>query len=188
MNAFNRVITILVLILAWAAVVLVAAIPETALSWVQQGLLWLEQSLATLAGFNPSWLYPLLRAATIVLSTIIAAGLLWLELRRDKTPAVKVSLQSGGEAAVTTESVARRLSWHVDQLADVIRSTPNVRARGNSVDIQLDLETAPDVDVPMKTEEVMAVTREVIEDQMGLQLNRLKVNIHHAPFPESKFE
>ena len=34
----------------------------------------------------------------------------------------------------------------------------------------------------MKTEEVVAVARDVIETQMGLQLNKVKVNIDHAPF------
>ncbi len=60
--------------------------------------------------------------------------------------------------------------------------TPVVRTRGASVDVDLNLQTAPDVDVAMKTEEVVAVARDVIETQMGLQLNKVKVNIDHAPF------
>ena len=33
---------------------------------------------------------------------------------------VRVRLQSGGVVAVTTDSVARRLGWHVSQLADIL--------------------------------------------------------------------
>jgi len=39
--------------------------------------------------------------------------------------------------------------------------------------------------VPMKTEEVMQVTREVIEDHMGLKLGKVTINIKHAPYPEA---
>jgi len=77
------------------------------------------------------------------------------------------------------------VGWHVDQLTDVITVIPQVRTRGTAVDITLDLETTPDVDVPMKTEEVMAVVRDVVEGQMGLQLRRVKVNVRHAPYGEA---
>jgi hypothetical protein len=36
----------------------------------------------------------------------------------------------------------------------------------------------------MKTEEVIAVTQEVVEDRMGLHLGKLDVRIRHAPFRE----
>lgn len=185
MNAFNRLITVLVIIVLWLAIVLLAAVPQLALSWASAGLAGLESFLAFLDGLQPTWLYPLMRVGVIVLVTVIALALLWLELRRERTPAVRVQLASGGQAAVTADSVARRLAWHVDQLADVISVQPVVKTRGSGVDVHLDLETAPVVDVPMKTEEVMAVTRDVIEQQMGLQLRNLKVEIRHAPFPET---
>lgn len=184
MNVFNRIVTVLAILLVWAAIVLLAAVPEQALTWARAGLDWIEQWMVVLAGLSFSWLYPLLRVSTIVLTTGIMVILLWQELHRRVTPAVRVQLQSGGEASVTADSVARRLAWHIDQLADVISVDPRVEARGNSVDIHLELETAPDVEVPMKTEEVMAITREIIDQQMGLQLRKLKVDIRHAPYPE----
>jgi hypothetical protein len=183
MNIFNRAVTVLVLIVLWAIIVVLAAMPEQALSWAQQGLSWLTQSLAALAALQPAWLYPLLRVLTIVLATVVLIVLLWLEVRRQRTPVVRVQLPSGGEAAVTAESVARRLAWHIDQLADVVQVYPEVQARGSSVDVQLALDTTPDVDVPMKTEEVIALTREIIEQHMGLQLRKVKVELRHTEFP-----
>jgi hypothetical protein len=182
MNLINRIIVILLVILLWAAIVLVAAVPGQALAWARQGIDWVEASLAQLGAMEPGWLYPLLRGATIIVVSLL--GLAWLmqELRRKQTPVVKMRLPSGGEAAVTADSISRRLAWHIDQLADVNSVTPVVRTRGNSVDVDLNLQTAPDVDVPMKTEEVVAVTRDVIETQMGLQMNKVKVNIDHAPY------
>lgn len=182
MNVINRIIAILVAIVLWAAVVVLAALPERGLAWARQGLDWIEVSLFQLASMQPAWLYPLLRGGTIIVVTLLALVWLMQELRRKRTPVVKMRLASGGEAAVTADSISRRLAWHIDQLADVNTVTPVVRTRGNSVDIDLNLQTAPDVDVPMKTEEVVAVARDVIERQMGLQLNKVKVHIEHAPF------
>jgi hypothetical protein len=181
-NVINRIIAVLVVIILWAAIVVLAAAPQQGLAWARSGLDWVEVSLYQLAAAQPGWLYPLLRGAAIIVATLLALAWLMQELRRKQTPVVKMRLPSGGEAAVTADSISRRLAWHIDQLADVNSVTPVVRTRGNSVDIDLNLQTAPDVDVPMKTEEVVAVAREVIERQMGLQLNKVKVNIEHAPF------
>ena len=186
MAFFNRIVTLLVIVLLWLVVVLLAAVPDLALGWARQGLDWIELSLARGAAMDPSWLFGLLRAGSIVLVTVLALLLLRWELRRKRTPVVRVKSASGGEAAVTADSIARRLAWHIDQLADVISVTPQVRTRGSTVDVQLDLQTSPEVDIPMKTEEVIALTRDVIRTQMGLQVNKIKVNIEHAPYPSAR--
>jgi hypothetical protein len=183
MNLFNRVVTLMVVLATWLAIVLLAAVPNQWLAWTRAGLDWVEQSLLGLAAMQPSWLYLLLRVGVIGLSTLVLAALLWLELRRRRTPVARVQVPVGGQAAVTADSVARRLAWHIDQLADVISVRPMVQTRGGVLDVHLSLETAPEVDVPMKTEEVMVVAREVIEQQMGLQLRKLQVEIQHAPYP-----
>jgi hypothetical protein len=51
------------------------------------------------------------------------------------------------------------------------------------LDVELLLETTPDIDVPMKTDEVLEVTREVIVERMGLKLGKVQVKIKHAPYP-----
>lgn len=182
MNLINRLVTVLVVLVLWGVLVVLAAVPSQALTWSRQGLDWIEASLAQFAAAQPAWLYLIVRGATIIVVTLLALAWLLQELRRKRTPVVKMRLPSGGEAAVTADSVGRRLAWHIDQLADVVSVTPTVRTRGNAVDLDLTLQTAPDVDVPMKTEEVIAVARDVIETQMGLQLNRVKVSIEPTPY------
>jgi len=181
-NLINRIVVVLLVIVLWAVVVLAAAAPEIALTGARQGLDWIEVSLFRQEAAQPGWLHLLLRGAVIVVATLLTLAWLIQELRRRKTPVVKMRLPSGGEAAVTADSIGRRLAWHIDQLADVNSVRPTVRTRGNSVDVDLSLQTAPDIDVPLKTEEVVAVARDVIETQMGLQLNKVKVNIDHAPY------
>lgn len=182
MNLLNRFATILIIILVWFVIVLVVAAPESAQVWTQQGLDWAGASLDSFSSQQPGWLYLLIRAGIIVSVTLIAIALLWAEVRRKKTPVVKIRAASGGEATVTAESVERRLAWHLDQLADVVSASPHIRAHGSSVDVKVELETSPDVDIPMKTEEVVAVSRDVIETQMGLRVNKTEVQIKHAPY------
>jgi hypothetical protein len=52
------------------------------------------------------------------------------------------------------------------------------------VDIAVALETSPEIDVPMKTEEVLQVTREVVGERMGLKLGKVRVQLKHAPYPK----
>lgn len=182
MNIINRVIAVLLAIVLWVALVALALVPDKALAWARQALSWIENSLAHAAATLPDWLYLLARLGVVVVVSLLMAAWVLQQLRRKVPAVVKMRLPSGGQAEVTAESVSRRLAWHIDQLADVNQVTPVVRTRGNAVDVDINLQTAPDVDVPMKTEEVVAVARDVVETQMGLQLSRVKVNIDHAPY------
>jgi len=182
MNIINRVIAVLLAVVLWVALVGLALVPDKALAWARHGLNWVENSLAQVATTLPDWLYLLARLGVVVVVSLLMAAWLMQQLRRKAPAVVKMRLPSGGQAEVTAESVGRRLAWHIDQLADVNQVTPVVRTRGSAVDVDINLQTAPDVDVPMKTEEVVAVARDVIETQMGLQLSRIKVNIDHAPY------
>jgi uncharacterized alkaline shock family protein YloU len=90
----------------------------------------------------------------------------------------------GGEARITIDSVEQRLAYNIDQLPDVIHVTPRVTGRSRGVDVDLLLETSPEVDIPMKTEEVLQVTREAIVERMGLKLGKVQIKIKHAPYPK----
>lgn len=183
MNVFNRIVTILALGLLLALVVLVALRPIETIQAVQQAL---GVSSAFLAQLEASyrWLYIGARVLVGVLAALLLVLLLWAELRRRRPKAVKVHTEAGSQATVTTDSVARRLAWHIDQLADVVSVTPQVEAHGKSVNVVLDLETRPEVDVPMKTDEVVGVAREVITERMGMQLGKIQVRIKHTPYQD----
>ena len=61
---------------------------------------------------------------------------------------------------------------------------PEVQARSDQVNIQLDVETSPVIDVPMKTEEIILVVRDVVEGSMGLKIGKLDVRIRHSEYPQ----
>ncbi|PKO20867.1 MAG: hypothetical protein CVU38_17850 [Chloroflexi bacterium HGW-Chloroflexi-1] len=181
MNVFNRILTVLLLIVLLALAVLLAVFPAETVSVAGRGL---QNSTAWLSILETSYylFYVIGRIALVIVALLVFGLLLWGELRPRRPKAVRVHTDAGSQATVTTDSVSLRLAWHVDQLADVISVTPRVTAHGQSVDVLLDVETSPEIDVPMKTDEVVAVTREIIQDRMGMQLGKVEVRIKHAPY------
>lgn len=183
MNIFNRIVVILLLLVFLAVAVLLAVLPLQTVATVQRGM---ENFGVFLSNAEKSflWLFVAGRVLLTVVALLIFGFLLWGELRPRRPKAVKVLTETGSQASVTTDSVARRLVWHIDQLADVISVAPEVTASGKSVNVLLNLETRPEIDVPMKTDEVVRVAQEVITERMGLQLGKVEVRIKHAPYQE----
>jgi len=184
MNVFNRLVVIVLLVVSMivlpVVLVLVPARPEIVAIIGQQSLSW----LTAIGGQNQ---LRLILAGTLlaVLTFIVCGLLLWLELRRPRAKAVRIKKVSGDEARVTTDSIAHRLEYNIDQLAEVISVKPKITARGKGVHVRLNVETAPEIDVAAKTEEISKVAREVIEEKMGLKLaGKLEIHIKHAPYPK----
>ncbi|MFQ5812566.1 MAG: alkaline shock response membrane anchor protein AmaP [Anaerolineae bacterium] len=179
MNTFNRVVVILLLLATIIVMTVVLVVPRPMIEVVQR---WLSNLDANLELISP----PILLMVGVVLALlvdVICAVLIWFEIRRRRPRAIKVRSISGGQAELTVDSVARRLEHNVSQLDGVISVEPNVLGKRRGVEVEIDLETSPEVNVPAKTEEVCQVTREVVEDKMGLKLRKVRVNIKHAPYP-----
>lgn len=181
MVTFNRVIVILLWLLLLAAVIFVALDPihaaESIAAWATD---WADK-LASLRGENPAN-YLIGQVAFGIGGVVLAVLLLWMQLSTLRKRGVRIYTADGDAAELDTDSVGRRLSWHLDQVAEVISVIPTVKPRGSAVDIRLEIEAAPDVDIPMKTEEVVQMTREVIENDLGLRMGKLDVHMRCAPF------
>lgn len=178
MNTFNRVVMILFLLAIIIVMTVVLVVPRPMIEVTQRWLWNLDANLALVT-------QPLLLIVGVILALlvdVVSAVLIWLEFRR-RPRAIRVRGISGGQAELTVDSVARRLEHNVSQLEGVTLVKPNVWGRRGGVEVEIDLETSPEVDVPTKMEEVCQVTRETIEDKMGLKLRKVRVNIKHAPYP-----
>lgn len=183
MNAFNRIITLLLILTVLLVVVFGAVFPTAAMEWIGHSA---ERWSSYLVRWETAsrYLYVLIRIVIVVLAVAVLGLLLYLELRLRRPGTVRLLTAEGSTAAITTDAVSQRLVYHVARLADVVAVAPHVTGRGRLVDVVLDLETRPEIDVPMKTDEVVAVAREVIEECMGLQLGKINVRIKHAPYAE----
>jgi hypothetical protein len=182
-NVFNRIVVVLLLLIGLLVAALLAVFPIQSLEVARQGLGLAAESLRGLEGTR-FWVFMLARILLVLGAALVSGLLLWVELRPPRIKTVRVHNQAGDLAEVTADSVARRLTWHIDQLADVVGVVSQVYPHGRSVDVLLDLETAPDIDVPMKTQEVVACARDIIVERMGLQAGKIQVRITHAPYRE----
>jgi len=176
MNVFNRAMTILLFVTLMIVVPIVMIFPDTTISFLHAFLSAVSSGLNV---FNR-----VILILVGIICFIICGLVLYLEFRRPARKRVKLERISGGDVELAVESIAQRLEYRIDQLADVIKVVPRVKPRRKSVDVELNLETTPDVDVPTKMEEVCQVARDVVEERMGLKLRKIKVNIKHAPYPE----
>ncbi|MCC7353402.1 MAG: hypothetical protein IT330_06545 [Anaerolineae bacterium] len=183
MNILNRIIAILLFLALLLGIILVAVYPLSILEGLRDSMDW---SIATLQQTEDQSraLYILGRVVVVILSAIVFGGLTLLEVRRPGVRTVPLTTQTGGKVHLTTDSVARRLAWHIDQLPEVVSVTPRVSGRGGVVDVKLDLETSPEIVVPVKTDEVINLSHKIIEQDMGLKAGKIEVRIRHAPYPE----
>ena len=178
MKTFNRVVVVLLLLATILVMTIVLVVPRPAIDALQE---WLWNLDANLALVTPLTLL-VVGVALALLVDVVCAVLIWLELRRRRPRAIRVRSISGGQAELSVDSVARRLERNISQLEGVTSIQPNVWGRRGGVEVELDLETSPEIDVPTKTEEVYQVTREAVEDKMGLKLRKVMVNIKHADY------
>ena len=184
MNVVNRVIIVVLILIIIVLVAVLVMAPKQSIQLGEQAMQAAGQYTANLESQN----WALFASGRVIVggtALFLCLLLLWLELRRARRKTIRVQKTAGGEAFITIESIAQRLSYTIDQLPDVVHVAPRITARSKTVDIDLLLETAPDIDVPMKTEEVLQVTKDVVEGRMGLKLGKVQVKIKHAPYPKA---
>ncbi len=181
MTFFNRFVTILILLLLLLTLLYVAILPFDALAAAQARLADWQTTLLAWREAGPTR-FVIGQVAAVVIGLLILGTLLWIESGLGQPRGVRIRTAEGGTAELATETVGQRLAWHLDQIAEIISVEPTVRARGSAVDVRLEVEAAPDVDVPLKTDEVVEVARDLIEHEMGLRLGKLDVRIRCAPF------
>lgn len=183
MNIFNRLVVILLIILVIIATALIIIVPQETFRLTSATFDWLRQGSADYISGPDRLLFAAGRVVVGGATVLICLILLWLEVRRPRKRTIRTQKVAGGEAHITVASIEQRLAYNIDQLPDVVKVTPRISGTSRGVDIDLALETSPDIDVPMKTEEVLEVTREVIGERMGLKLGKVQVKIKHAPYP-----
>jgi uncharacterized alkaline shock family protein YloU len=112
--------------------------------------------------------------------------LLWLELRPKSKRTITVRGRDGTEAEVSTSSVAQSLQRRISEVPDVSRVRATVRGVRTGVDVVLDLETTPEIDIPSKMDQVSQAARDLIEAKMGLHVARIRVNVKQVRYEEAE--
>ena len=167
MNLFNRLFTIVTL-------VVLAIVGTATLITPDQVLLFITSTANSIHGGLLGGVTDAARIAIrIVIALIFVAVILilmWLEIRRPRSRHVEVAKTSGGQIRIHTADVEERIQQQVDAISGIISARVHVSEKDRAVIAKLDVEAAPGTDLVGKGEEVAAVTRIAVQDQLGLKL------------------
>ena len=180
MNAINRLVVILLILALMIGLTVFLVVPKPVLTLFRDGADSLFQELDR---YHDLFLLAVGVIIAVILD-VFGAFFLFLQVRRPRVKAIKVQKVSGGDAVVDVKSIAARLSYHIDQLADVISVKPQISASRGGVEVELDVEISPEIDIPMKDEEIRQVAALVVEEQMGLKLRRIHPKFRDGPYPK----
>ena len=186
MNTVNRIVVVLFLVALAIILPVVVIIPGPAISALEGGLAAITDSLMAVsrAGATEQMVFFLVRLVIAALIFLICLLLIILEVRRPRKRTVAIQ-GAEGQAELMVDSITSHLAYHVDQIPGVIKVKPRVVSKGKSVRVEIYAETGPQVEVPVKAQEVRRVATEVVEQKLGLKLNReIKVTIKPAPYPK----
>ncbi len=178
MNFINRLLVIVELLIAIALMPIVMASVIFFRPSVAATLSNLGRNLTD--GPNVSLIQAIGVGVALVVF-VVSVLLLFLELARPHGRRLVVPQVTDGKVEVTEEAITQRLEQNIVQLADVVRVKPRVAAgKGNLVNVFIELESSPQVNVPQKTQEVISVARQAMEQQMGLQVGKIQVQLDYS--------
>lgn len=180
MNAVNRVLVVVGVLIALplGVAVMVAPVPVLGvvlsglhhlMSWVQGVPLWARFLVGIL--FALAWL-------------VLCVLLLILELRRPPRRTVRVERVDGGVAEVSMGTVTNYIVYELEQMPGVLRAHPRASVRRGAVVVEVDVDMAGSVEVPAEAARLVGVIRKVVEEKVGVRLaGPPKVRLKAAPAP-----
>ena len=179
MNLINRLLVMVGLLIG----IVLAPISIVLVLFFAPGLAYAISNFASnLAGGPSVFLYQMICVITASIVFVISIILLFLELNRPTARHLRVPQVTDGLVEVTDEAIVHRLEHAISQLADIVAVKPRVAAnkKGAVVDAFIELETSPEVNVPQKTQEVIVAAKQVMEQQMGLVVGKVAVQLHYS--------
>ncbi len=183
-NLINRIVTIALILGGMFILPLTLIFPEQAefvLRYIadvfQANLVWME-------GLSPAGEIGVRVLLAGIGLAVFVVGLVLLVLETVSFRRGTAKLRDGS-GEIMLDGVAEHLAYHIDLLPDVVRVHPKVVSKGKNVQVELYIETGPDVHIPTKTVEIQQKAKEVIEERLGLQLDGdVRVVIRPAPLPK----
>ncbi len=167
MNTFNRVVIVILLLLLIPLVSFVLIIPHIAL--VNVGT-WLTD-----LGYTLGQVQPVLRIlggiVLALLFILIALAVIFFEVRPQRKKFIRVQQVNGGLATVSVESVAQQLQYHLDPLPGVLQVKSKIKPHKEEVAVAVDVKVGTGVNVPELAAQCVAVVRDVLTREMGLQVS-----------------
>lgn len=183
MNTFNRVVIVILLLVLIPTTSVLFVIPHRILYNVGT---WMRG-----VGEQLDQMRPILRLPIGILLALafdlLAALLVYFEVRRTRKRFIRVQELSGGMATLSIESIVEQLQYHLDPLPDVIKVSPEVQAKGNKVQATVDVTVRRGANVPQMAAELVERVKQVLVEDLGLSVaSDPQVRIRVAPKPSER--
>jgi hypothetical protein len=176
----NKIVVVLLLVLALPIVTLTATMPSMSQLLIRQAAKGLDFNLSRLMSLDAS--RQLTVYAFAVGIDILILILLYAQLHRPPRDQARIRMVGGGLAEVSFQAVAQHVKDEVTVLPDVMDVKARVTAARRRVRISLDVAISPHTEnLPNTASAIIAVVRETVEQKMGLTLaGKPRIRIRHA--------
>lgn len=115
-----------------------------------------------------------------LLLALLGALVILIELAPERSGSLILQRVGGGEARIGTDEVKERLEVELRGLPQVSDVEASVVGRGKKAEVGLELHVGANADLAATSEEVLRLTREIIESRMGIALDCApKVQLHY---------
>lgn len=120
-----------------------------------------------------------------VLVLAVSLLLLYLELMPGGKMRMRLKSIQGADVLMSADAITTQLQYALDPLPGVLRATPQVfKGAGDAVDVMIEMTTTSDMDIKQKTNEVMDVTRTVLEGGLGLRVGKVQIKLEQIKPPK----
>lgn len=181
MNLINRTIVVMLLLFGLA----LSCVSIFAIIFFRQNVAAGLQTSLNAFGSPELGVTQLFCAGVALIGFVIALLLLYLELMPSGKQRMHLKSIQGADVLMSSDAITAQLQYALDPLPGVIKAEPKVfKGKGDAVDILVDLTTTPDVDVKKKTDEVMDITRTILEGGLGLRVGKVQIKLEQMKAPK----
>jgi hypothetical protein len=177
MNVFNRVVMIILIIVMIVGGVYLLLRPMDVFNLGASGIKVLQDQIYGSRFF----MYFAIGGGVLLFVLLL---LFWLEVKRVHFRIARVQTKGKSNTWLGIQSIAQSLEFRIDELAGVRTVKPKVTSYGKDVEVFVDLDASPAVNIVNLTDQVTQVVSDVIETQLGLKIRgKVLIHVSQEPYP-----
>ncbi len=181
MNLINRTVVVVLLLLG----VVFSCASIFVIIFFRPLVMPTLQNTLNAFGTNQLGIPQLFCIGAAILGFAISALLLYLELMPSGKTRLHLKSIQGADVLMSSDAITSQLQYALEPLPGVIRAQPRVfKGKNDTVDVLVDLVMTPDSDVRKKTDELMDVTRTVLEGGLGLRVGKVQIKLEQMKAPK----
>ncbi len=165
MNAFNRVVIVLLLLILIPLLSYAFIVPHVVLQEIGA---WATAASTVLWQMNPV-VRLAVGIAAAVLVDLLFLFVIYLELRRPRKKYIHVQKITGGVATLSVDSIVQQVQYRLDPIEGVIKVKPEVTAKGQKVKVAVDVMVEAGYNLPELASRLVEEVKDVLTHELGLQ-------------------